>query len=265
MNRRLRVTRLILGLALFTTFSVAKPGLAQEKPAAKAHWSYSGPDGPSHWGDLEPDFATCKTGEHQAPIDIKDAKSDSTLPPIQFDYKPSPLKIINNGHTIQINLKSGGSITIGGAQYQLVQFYFHKPSEEAINGKHFDMSVHLVHQDAGGKLAVVAVLLKSGKENQFIQSLWNNLPAEEGKEYAPGNVTVNVASLLPVDRNYYTFDGSLTTPPCSEGVEWFVLKTPVELSAAQIAAFAKLYQMNARPIQPLNGREVRESEFKTSQ
>jgi carbonic anhydrase len=264
MNRRLRVTRLILGLALFTTFSVAKPGLAQEKPAAKAHWSYSGPDGPSHWGDLEPDFATCKTGEHQTPIDIKDAKRDSTLPPIQFDYKPSPLKIINNGHTIRINYAPGSSITINGKTFPLTQFHFHKPSEEEIAGKKFDMVIHLVHERSDGA-AAVAVLLKSGGGNPAIQKLWANLPKTEGNEMEVANLTINAADLLPVDRNYYTFDGSLTTPPCSEGVEWFVLKTPVELSAAQIAAFAKFYQMNARPIQPPNGREVRESEFKTSQ
>ena len=264
MNRRLRVTRLILGLALFTTFSVAKPGLAQEKPAAKAHWSYSGPDGPSHWGDLEPDFATCKTGEHQTPINIKDAKSDSTLPPIQFDYKPSPLKIINNGHTIRINYAPGSSITINGKTFPLTQFHFHKPSEEEIAGKKFDMVIHLVHERSDGA-AAVAVLLKGGRGNPVIQKLWANLPKTEGNEMEVANVTINAADLLPADRNYYTFDGSLTTPPCSEGVEWFVLKTPVELSAAQIAAFGKLYQMNARPIQPLNGRGVRESEFKTSQ
>lgn len=124
------------------------------------------------------------------------------------------------------------------------------------------MVAHLVHQDAGGKLAVVALLLKSGKENLLIRSLWNNLPAEQGKEYSPGIVTVNVASLLPADQSYYTFAGSLTTPPCSEGVTWYVLKSPVQVSASQIAAFGKFFPMNARPIQPTNSRQILEGGFK---
>ncbi len=238
----------------------AAPNFAPGKGGAP-HWSYSGPEGPEHWGDLDPAFVLCKNGKEQTPIDIRGAH-DSDLQPIHFDYRPVPLKVINNGHTIQINVKSGGDVTIGGAQYQLVQFHFHKPSETAINGKYFDMEVHLVHQDEGGKLAVVAILLKNGKEDPFVQTLWSNLPPEEGKEYAPGNVTVNVGSLLPADQNYDTFAGSLTTPPCSEGVKWYVLKSPVQVSAAQIAAFGKLFPMNARPIQPTNSRQILESGLK---
>ena len=263
MNRRSRVTCLIL-LALYSAFGMAKPGFAQEKAAASTHWTYSGPYGPSHWGDLEPDFATCTTGRRQSPIDIKSARRDSALPPIQFDYKPSPLKILNSGHTIRIDYAPGSSIAIDGKTFPLTQFHFHRPSEEEITGEKFDMVIHLVHERSDGT-AVVAVLVKSGGENPAIQKLWANLPKAEGKEEEVASLTINAADLLPADRNYYTFDGSLTTPPCSEGVEWFVLKTPIEISTGQIATFAKFYPMNARPIQPMKGREVRESELKAPQ
>jgi carbonic anhydrase len=259
-NCRMKNAFLIPVIFFLSALLYAAPNFAPDEGDA-AHWSYSGSEGPEHWGDLGPAFALCRNGKEQSPIDIREPHN-SDLQPIHFDYSPVPLKIINNGHTIQINVKTGGGITIGGAQYQLVQFHFHKPSEEAIDGKHFDMVAHLVHQDAGGKLAVVAVLLKSGKENLLIRSLWNNLPAEEGKEYSPGIVTVNVASLLPADQSYYTFAGSLTTPPCSEGVTWYVLKSPVQVSASQIAAFGKLFPMNARPIQPTNSRQILEGGFK---
>ncbi len=260
MNCRMKIAFLIYVLIFLCTPLYANPNSPSDE-GHTPHWSYSGPDGPDHWGDLDPTFALCKNGKEQSPIDIHDAH-DSALQPIQFDYLPVPLKIINNGHTIQISVKSGGGITIGGAKYQLVQFHFHKPSEEAINGKHFDMVVHLVHRDEGGKLAVVAVLLKNGRENPALQLLWNNMPADKGKEHAPENVMVNVAGLLPVNQNYYTFAGSLTTPPCGEGVTWYVLQSPVEVSGAQIAAFGKLFPMNARPIQPTNNRQVLGSGFK---
>jgi carbonic anhydrase len=260
MSCRVKNAFLISVLIFLSGLLYAAPNFAPDEGHA-AHWSYSGPEGPDHWGDLDPTFALCKNGKEQSPIDIHEMHN-SNLQPIHFDYLPVPLKIINNGHTIQISVKSGGGITIGSAKYQLVQFHFHKPSEEVINGKHFDMVVHLVHQDVGGKLAVVAVLLESGKENPVLQSLWNNLPADKGKEQAPGNVTVNVASMLPVNQNYYMFAGSLTTPPCSEGVTWYVLQSPVQVSAAQVAAFGKFFPMNARPIQPTNSRQILESAFK---
>jgi carbonic anhydrase len=232
---------------------------SQEAKPAGHGWTYVGEEGPKHWGDLKPDYKTCKLGQQQSPIDIRDAKK-SELPPIQFDYKPSPLKIINNGHTIQVNYAPGSTITVGDKHYELKQFHFHHPSEEHINGKAYDMVIHLVHADSEGHLAVVAVLLKKGSVNPAIQKLWDNLPAVEGKEQAPAGVEINAAALLPQPLGYYTFAGSLTTPPCSEGVTWLVLKSPEEISAGQIEAFAKLYPHNARPIQPLNGRPVEQSE-----
>jgi carbonic anhydrase len=247
---------------IFLTLSVVLEGclaLAQEAKPVENYWSYDGEEGPTHWGDLKPDYSICKLGQRQSPIDIRDAKKVS-LPPIQFNYKPSAVKIINNGHTIQINYASGSFITVGDKRYELRQFHFHHPSEEHLKGKAYDMVIHLVHADSEGQLAVVAVLLRSASTNLLIQRLWENLPKTEGKEESVSAVEVNAAELLPKSLGYYTFEGSLTTPPCSEGVTWFVLNTPVEVSADQVAAFAKLYPHNARPTQLSNGRSISASE-----
>ena len=221
-------------------------------------WGYDGADGPSHWGDLNPNFAPCKVGHRQSPIDIRNAKK-SDLPPIEFHYKPSPLDIIDNGHTIMINYAPGSFISVGGKQYQLKQFHFHKPSEEKINGKTYDMVVHMVHADDAGNLAVVAVLVQKGADNQLAQELWSELPAEKGKEVIHNDIQIDLNQLLPADKGYYTFQGSLTTPPCSEGVTWFVLKQPVTVSAKGIAKFETVYRHDARPTQPVYDREILES------
>jgi carbonic anhydrase len=221
-------------------------------------WGYSGEIGPNHWGDLKPEFAVCKAGHTQSPIDIvKPRKAD--LPAIEFNYKVSPLRIIDNGHTIQINYAPGSFIRVGGKQYELKQFHFHRPSEEKINGESFEMVAHLVHADPNGSLAVVAVLLNQGKDNALVHELWNNLPKEKEKEEAPEKVQIDATQLLPADRGYYTFPGSLTTPPCSENVTWFVLKQPGTLSSEEITRFSSLYSINARPVQPLYSRTVLES------
>jgi len=204
---------------------------------------------------LKTEYATCKTGKHQSPIDIRGEKR-ADLPAIEFSYAPSPFKIVDNGHSVQINLDPGNSIAVGGRKYDLVQFHFHHPAEERVHGQAYPMVAHLVHKDADGKLAVVAVLFKAGHENAFIESLWKDLPADVEQEHALVGKTVDLSQLLPKNRGYYTFTGSLTTPPCSEGVRWFLLKGHTTLSKAEIAAFGKLYAMNARPVQPLNGRQV---------
>jgi carbonic anhydrase len=239
----------------------AHSAIAQEHPASPPHWSYGGADGPDHWGDLSPDFAACKTGQRQSPINIVGAQP-AELAPIHFDYKLSPLKIINNGHTIQINYEPGSSITVNGTALPLVQFHFHHVSENEIDGKKYDMELHFVHVDAAaGRAAVVAVFIKSGAENAMLRDLWSHIPREAGKEEELKKVVINAANLLPADQNYYVFDGSLTIPACKEGIRWYVMKTPIEASPAQIAAFAKYYPTNARPIQPTNGREIRASNF----
>lgn len=260
MNIHSAKTAIAMTLLCSLTFC-AHAALAQEKPAAEAHWSYDGSDGPDHWGDLEPGFATCKAGMHQSPIDIKDAK-ESELAPIHFDYKLSPLRIVNNGHTIRVNYEPGSSITVNGISLPLVQFHFHHKSETEIGGQKYDMELHLVHQDsAAGRTTVVAVLIKSGNENALLRDLLSHASQKIGEEVEKKKIVINAADFLPADQNYYVFDGSLTIPPCGEPVKWYVLKTPIEASPAQIAAFAKLYPDNARPVQPLNGREVLESNF----
>jgi carbonic anhydrase len=233
-------------------------GLARAQHHPEHAWDYSDTLGPSHWGDLKPEFATCKTGHRQSPIDIRNPQPVD-LPPITFDYKPSTLHIIDNGHTIMVNYQPGSSISVGGKKYDLKQFHFHRPSEEKINGKGYAMVVHLVHADQDGKLAVVAVLLEEGKDNPLVRELWNDLPKEKEKEEFLNNVEIDATRILPADRGYYTFSGSLTTPPCSEDVTWFVLKTPVTVSAAEIEQFSKLYRNDARPTQPLYNRVVLES------
>jgi len=221
-------------------------------------WDYGKQHGPGHWGAIKPEFATCGVGKAQSPIDIRHAQAGK-LEPIRFDYQPSPLRIIDNGHTVQVNYAPGSTFTVGERRYELQQFHFHKPSEEKVNGKTYPMVAHLVHKDSDGKLGVVAVLLTTGPENPLVKTLWSNLPQEKEKESAPGDVTIDVAALLPKEHAYYTFPGSLTTPPCSEGVTWFVLVHPGHLSKAQVDRFGKLYSHNARPVQPLNGRVVQVS------
>ncbi|HEX5685737.1 MAG TPA: carbonic anhydrase family protein [Ideonella sp.] len=221
------------------------------------HWDYSGEAGPQAWGKMKPEFSKCSTGQRQSPIDIRDGIAVQ-LEPIQFDYRTTGFSVIDNGHTVQVNLPSGNTITVLGRRFELLQFHFHRPSEERINGKQYDMVAHLVHQDAEGKLAVVAVLLDRGVAQPLVQAVWNALPLEKNEaQAAPGTIDLN--KLLPEDRRYYTYMGSLTTPPCSEGVLWMVMKTPVPVSPEQIDIFARLYPMNARPVQQAAGRLIKES------
>ena len=240
--------------AVSPLFVAATFACALHVQAEGTHWSYGEHGGPAEWGELEQGFAACKLGKVQSPIDIRGAKA-ADLPAIKFDYKPSPLKVIDNGHTIQVNYAPGSSISVAGKSYELLQFHFHKPSEEKIDGKAHDMVAHLVHKGDGGKLAVVAVLLDKGGASPTIETIWKNIPKEKEKEAAP-DATVDAATLLPAERGYYAFQGSLTTPPCSEEVRWLVLKRPVRIADKEITAFGKLYPMNARPTQPLNGRLV---------
>jgi carbonic anhydrase len=247
----------------FFLMAITQLGLLSSAAIGEDHkgehvWDYSEALGPTHWGDLEPEFATCSAGHLQSPIDIRSPKKVD-LPAIEFHYKPSPLHIVDNGHTIMINYSPSSFIEVGGKRYELKQFHFHRPGEEKINGQASEMSVHLVHADADGNLAVVAVLLNKGEDNALIRELWKDLPKEKGKEAVLQTVQIDISQLLPVNRGYYTFPGSLTTPPCSENVTWFLLKEPVTISDAELKRFASLYRNDARPTQPLNGRVVLES------
>ena len=220
------------------------------------HWSYKEV---KEWGACSPAFAECKLGQAQSPVDIltKDVQKAS-LSPLQVFYQASQAEVVNNGHTIQVGLKDGGYATFPSGSYKLLQFHFHTPSEEKINGKNFPLVAHLVHQNTEGKLAVLAVLFKEGAVSKALEPIFNIMPSIEGRVPLAG--PYDASTLLPNSLGYYAFTGSLTTPPCSEGVAWQVLKTPVEISKGQIAAFHKIYKMNARPVQPLNGRVVQQSD-----
>lgn len=226
-------------------------------PKISHHWDYDGEFGPENWGKINPAWAQCGKGSRQSPIDIRDGMKVN-LDKIDFNYGPSIFTEIDNGHTVQVNVAGGNVITVGPESYELVQFHFHRPSEERINGKGTEMVVHLVHRGAGGKLAVVAVLLERGKANNAIQTVWNNIPLEKGQLGSPG-LELDPLELLPQRREYYTYMGSMTEPPCTENVLWMVMKQPMTASPAQMALFSRLYPLNARPIQAGNGRMIKES------
>jgi carbonic anhydrase len=239
---------------------VRRAAAKAEKPHAahEAHWDYKGEAGPAAWGALKPEFGLCSSGKRQSPIDIRDGITVD-LEPVQFDYRASGFRVIDNGHTVQVNVAPGNFIQLGGRRWELAQFHFHRPSEERIDGRQFDMVAHLVHKDVDGKLAVVAVLLERGSAQPLVQTIWNNLPLEKGEEFA-APVVIDLNHLLPPDRRYYTYMGSLTTPPCSEGVQWVVMRQPVQLSQGQIDIFGRLYPMNARPVQQAAGRLIKQSQ-----
>jgi carbonic anhydrase len=231
------------------------------KAAAHAHmvhWSYEGDGAPANWGKLNNDYTMCESGKRQSPIDIRGG-INVDLPTLKFSYVPSLFRVIDNGHTVQVNYGEGSMLTVQGRQYQLVQFHFHKPSEERVNGRVYDMVVHLVHKDEQGRLAVVAVLLDKGAEHPLIQTVWNNLPLERNEEVSPPEAAIDLNQLLPENLSYFTYMGSLTTPPCTEGVMWIVLKQPAKISVEQIAVFNRLYKNNARPLQRVDGRLIKES------
>lgn len=230
----------------------AKPHLP-----AKIHWAYGGEGAPEHWGELKPDFRLCSIGTRQSPIDIRDGIRVD-LEPIKFDYRPSGFAVLDNGHTVQVNVEPGNTLEVMGRRYELLQFHFHRPSEERINGRQFDMSAHLVHRDAEGRMAVLAVLLERGRDQPLVQTVWNNLPLEK-MEALKAQGLLDLGQLLPEDRGYHTYMGSMTTPPCSEGVLWMVMRQPVQLSGQQIEVFARLYPMNARPLQQGSGRLIKQS------
>lgn len=236
--------------------ALAALALGAVRVRAQAPWSYEGATGPDHWGDLSPQYAACKSGAGQSPIDIRNAQH-ADLPPIQFDYKRVPLTLINTGHNVQVDYPPGSSITVKGQPYQLAQFHFHYPSEERIDGKQWDMVLHLVHTSANGQVAVVSVLFAAGAANLGLDKIWAAIPKTPGKEQEVVGVEINARDFLPKNKMYYTYQGSLTTPPCTEGVTWMILKTPVTASAQQLKALAAIFPPDARPLQPLAGRVVK--------
>ena len=227
-----------------------------EHPPA-AQWGYSGDIGPAHWGDLSADYALAKTGKQQSPIDIVPGAPEE-MPAITFDYHPTKIDLVYNGHTVEEMDDHESAIEIDGDRYVLQQFHFHSPSEHTVNGRHSEMEMHLVHKDGNGRLAVVSVMLQQGAENAAFGPIWSDKPTDANRK-RESTVQVDVAKLLPADRGYYRYDGSLTTPPCSEGVLWLVLRQSVQLSKGQIDAFRAVISGNNRPVPPLNGRTVKSS------
>jgi carbonic anhydrase len=242
-------------------------GAAEARGAAAAghggevHWAYDGENGPQNWGRLKPEFNVCAIGKRQSPINIQEGNTlAGPAEPVQFNYTPSNGTVVNNGHTIQVNVDGNNSITVRGSRYQLLQFHFHTPSEEQVNYKRYAMVAHLVHKNEEGQLAVVAVLLEPGESNTLINKVWTYMPLDTGDSVRMPVSLLDMNEVLPKDQRYYQFMGSLTTPPCTEGVLWMVLKQPVQISQAQYKLFTQLYPLNARPVQALNARPVRDAQ-----
>lgn len=223
------------------------------------HWEYDGARGVPHWAQLDHAFEACGIGHRQSPVDIQHA-TPAPLPALEFGYKGVSPAIVNNGHTIQVNVPAGQFLTLAGKRLELLQFHFHTPSEERLKGKASAMVAHFVHRDADGHLAVVAVLLEAGQGGSTFDKVLDHLPRRAGETLTVADLNIDLQALLPKDRHYYDFEGSLTTPPCSEGVHWMVMREPVKVTPEHIKAFRTLYAHNARPVQPLNGREVKVSQ-----
>ncbi|WP_296509409.1 carbonic anhydrase family protein [Rhodoferax sp.] len=237
------------------------PTTTGDAHGGEVHWAYEGETGPQAWGKLKPEFNLCALGKRQSPINIEDGTTlQGPAEAVQFNYVPSNGTVVNNGHTIQVDVQGDNSISVRGSRYRLLQFHFHTPSEEAVNFKRFAMVAHLVHKNDEGQLAVVAVLLDPGTTNPMIDKVWTYMPLDAGDRVRMPRELLNLNELLPADQRYYQFMGSLTTPPCSEGVLWMVMKQPVSISRNQLRLFTQLYPNNARPVQPINGRPVRDAQ-----
>jgi carbonic anhydrase len=246
----------------FPVLAVIALGMATMAAAqTTASWEYEGKRGALAWGKLDPAYRACSQGREQSPINIHDAHLNKALQPIEFHYIAGPVKLENNGHTVVAHVDPGSYIVAGGVRYDLVEFDFHHPSEEAVKGKLTDMDVHLLHKSADGKMAVVAVRLNEdmGNPNAVLAALWPHLPRTPGAVEKVSEF-VNAGGLLPADRGYWTYMGSLTTPPCTEGVRWFVLEQPLSVSREQLRTFSALYKINTRPLQDAHGRRIEANE-----
>jgi carbonic anhydrase len=235
--------------------AVTFAGSVPARPARADHWGYAGKEGPGAWGKQAP---TCSTGKAQSPINIatkgKAAAHVEALPRLEFGWKKTQGTAVNNGHTVEVQVEPGSTLTVGDTRYELVGFHFHTPSEHEIDGKRAPMEVHFVHRTADGKLGVVGLMITHGKQaNPALAPVLGKLPANAGEKVP---VEVDLPALVPDNLSYFTYQGSLTTPPCSEGVHWMMLETPLPGTPEQIASFHSLFGANARPLQPLNERDV---------
>jgi carbonic anhydrase len=243
--KKISAATLLMSFSLFTYSSVADD----------VHWDYSGHDGPEHWGELDPSFSTCSTGKNQSPINLTEF-IEGDLPELKVNYQAGGHEILNNGHTIQINYALGSTITVGNHSFELKQFHFHSPSENTIEGYSYPMEAHFVHADKDSNLAVIAVMFKVGEHSQELEKEWRLMPENTGEKQTI-QPAVDANLLLPPNHDYYQFNGSLTTPPCSESVRWFVMKHYVTASKEQLEKFSQaIHHTNNRPIQPVNSRMI---------
>ena len=255
MTKKLLLATAILGAnLLYAEHSKADIKLEHNKHEKQVHWGYTGAGSPENWAKIDKRSFICAEGNNQSPINLT-GFTESELPAIQFNYNLVSSELLNNGHTVQTNIKEGSSITVDDIQFDLKQFHFHTPSENNINGTSYPLEAHFVHASKEGKLAVVAVMFEEGEENKALTELWAKMPNNAGDKHSIDAKELN--ALLPKDRDYYRFNGSLTTPPCTEGVRWLVMKKSVTLSKAQVETFAKvMHQHNNRPIQSTNARVI---------
>lgn len=243
----------LLCAALFAVgFSV---NAAEPVAAGNAEWGYEGQSAPAHWGELSNNFSLCEAGKNQSPIDIKNALK-TTHSKLLLAFQTGKQQIVNNGHTIQVNVSAGNTLTLDDQVFELQQFHFHNPSENEINDKQYPLEAHFVFKAKNGELAVLALMLEEGKANTELAKAWQQIPTKEGETQIL-KTPVNIQALLPAKFDYYRYSGSLTTPPCTEGVTWLVIDRPQSISAEQVVAFASvLHHHNNRPVQPLHGRVV---------
>lgn len=232
------------------------PAPAPTASPSPAHWTYEGEEGPAHWGELDTAYEMCGKGKSQSPINIS-SPNEQDLANITFHYRPSEVNILNNGHTAQVNYDAGSYIELDGVRYDVAQFHYHAPSEHEVDGKLFAAELHIVHKSADGNLAVVGLLLQEGSANPAFDPFINNLPAEKS-DVKDAGVKINAMDFLPSIQTTYRYSGSLTTPPCSEGVSWLVMTKPVELSSDQLSKLESVFEENNRPVQPLNERSLSE-------
>lgn len=255
-------------LLKFSSISSLREAIAEQKTSQhkvhQSHWGYEAGNGPSRWGELNRDWVLCSEGHHQSPVDLTGARQEK-FDEMKLQFPPSNLTIvhqahvfdiIDNGHTIQINYDKGATFEIGNESYELRQYHFHSPSEHTVNGRHYPMEMHLVHSSKDKKLAVIGVFIEEGRNNEVFETIWSNLPKKTGQEVHLENVQVDIDDMMPKNKATYRYYGSLTTPPCSEGVHWFVYVEPIQMSSDQIKAFQKIFHRNNRPTQPLNDRSL---------
>jgi carbonic anhydrase len=250
-----------LSVASIATVQTSAQTSAPSQEPSGPKWDYVGKYGPLNWGKLDPSYKACSAGKEQSPIDIRGAHLNKALQPIEFHYMAGPVTLENNGHTVVAHVKPGSYIVADGTRYDLQQFHFHHPAEEAVKGKLSDMAVHFVHRSADGKLAVIAVRLNEdrGFPNAVLSALWPSLPKASGQT-AEIKDMIDPGGLLPTGKGYWTYMGSLTTPPCTEGVHWFVYEQELSISRNQLRTFGVLFPLNSRPLQDPHGRKIEASE-----